>query len=216
LSNYDDLLEEARVKAEAFRSSAKKYIPKMYKALRAENRDISPEDARDRIEKDCVNIWARRTILDALPEEAKNQEKRKAGRLSRKEHNSAAFSAAPLHQEEQKKIIVDTYGKPIEESLISSADASPSVNSSLLIEDRIPPSPSLPTTDPVDKREEAASDTIDFEFPLLLGDIRPYMAPLYKKIGDTGEVWFAGKLDIRTRKVIEAHLGRKRIEEQFG
>jgi DNA repair exonuclease SbcCD ATPase subunit len=94
LSEYDELLEKARKAGEQFRSTAKEFIPKMYKALRNENRNISPEDARDRIEKDCVGIWVKRTILDALPDEAKNQEKQKAGRSRQKEHNSAAFSAA--------------------------------------------------------------------------------------------------------------------------
>jgi hypothetical protein len=123
LSNYDEVLEEARAKAEAFRSSAKKYIPKMYKALRRENTNISPEDARDRIEKDCVGIWSKRTILDALPEEAKNKEKQKAGRLRQKEHNSAAFSAAPALEQEEKKIVVAAVqGKSVEEDTPLTSD----------------------------------------------------------------------------------------------
>jgi hypothetical protein len=133
LSKYDDLLEYARTKAEAFRSSAKEYIPKMYESLRRENPDISPEDARDRIEKDCVGIWSKRTILDALPEEAKNKEKQKAGRLRQKEHNSAAFSAAPFQQqEEKKKIVVATIqGKSVEEDIPRTSDLSSTNNSSL-------------------------------------------------------------------------------------
>lgn len=118
MSNYDDLLQEARAKVEAFRSSAKEYIPKMYEALRNENADISPEDARDRIEKDCVRIWSKSTILHALPDEAKNKEKQKAGRLRQKERNSTAFSAAPSspQQEEKKKIVVAAVqGKSVEE-----------------------------------------------------------------------------------------------------
>ena len=79
----------------------------MYKALRNENSNISPEDARDRIEKDCVGIWVKRTILDALPNEAKNQEKQKAGRLRQKEHNSAAFSAAASAK---RKIMISLQG----------------------------------------------------------------------------------------------------------
>jgi hypothetical protein len=119
LNNYDDLLEEARAKAEAFRSTAKEYIPKMYEALRNENPNVWPEDARDRIEKDCVGIWSKSTILHALPDEAKNKEKQKAGRLGQKEHNSAAFSAAPApEQEEKKKIVVaDVQGKSVEEDI---------------------------------------------------------------------------------------------------
>jgi hypothetical protein len=102
LTEYNKLLEDARVKAEAFKSAAREYIPKMYQALRDENPDLTPEDARDRIEKDCVNIWSKRTILDALPDEAKDLEKQKAGRLSQKEANSAAVSAAPLSTEKKQ------------------------------------------------------------------------------------------------------------------
>jgi hypothetical protein len=134
LSNYDELLEEARTKAEAFRSSAKEYIPKMYEALRRENPNISPEDARDRIEKDCVGIWSKSTILHALPDEAKNKEKQKAGRLGQKERNSAAFSAAPSPQqvEEKTKIIVAAVqGKSVEEDMPRASDLSSTNNSSL-------------------------------------------------------------------------------------
>jgi hypothetical protein len=108
LSEYDDILEKAREAAEQFRSTAKEFIPKMYKALRNENHNISPEDARDRIEKDCVGIWVKRTILDALPDEAKNREKQKAGRLRQKEYNSAAFSAAA--EPAKRKVMVSSHG----------------------------------------------------------------------------------------------------------
>jgi hypothetical protein len=73
LTEYDKLLNEARAKTEAFsKLTAKEHIPKMYCALRNESRTLTPVDARDRIEKDCVNIWSKRTILDALPDEAKD------------------------------------------------------------------------------------------------------------------------------------------------
>jgi hypothetical protein len=81
LSTYDQLLEEARGKARALILTAKEYIPKMYVALRNEDSNISPDDARDRIEKDCGGIWSKRTILDALPDEAKDRKKQKASRL---------------------------------------------------------------------------------------------------------------------------------------
>jgi hypothetical protein len=90
VTEYDKLLNEARAKTEAFsKLTAKEYIPKTYYALRDENTNLTPEDARDRIEKDCADIWSKRTILDALPDEAKDLEKQKAGRLSQKEANSA-------------------------------------------------------------------------------------------------------------------------------
>jgi hypothetical protein len=111
LSEYDDLLKEVKGKAAAFQSTAREYVPKMYRALRKENHEIPPADARDRIEKDCVGIWSKRTILDALPDEAKNPEKQKAGRLGQTKRNSAAFSAAPQTKD---KILIDNQGRPIE------------------------------------------------------------------------------------------------------
>jgi hypothetical protein len=82
-----------------------------------------------------VDIWSKRTILDALPDEAKDLEKQKAGRLSQKEVNSAAVSAAPKKKKEEEQIIIDTQGKPVEKdtpsrspltitTLISSIDVS--------------------------------------------------------------------------------------------
>jgi len=90
----------------------------MYEALRKEDVNISPEDARDRIEKDCFGIWSKRTILDALPQEAKNPEKQKAGRLRQKGHNSAAFSAAQKRQDD-KAVIIDVDGKAVETNVTS-------------------------------------------------------------------------------------------------
>jgi hypothetical protein len=99
LTKYDNLLEEVRKKATAFQAVAKTYIPRMYKALRNEVPHISPQDARDRIEKDCIVFWKKRTILEALPAEAKNPEKQEAGRLGQKKRNSAAVSAAKAVEE---------------------------------------------------------------------------------------------------------------------
>ncbi len=136
MSEYDNILEKARETAERFKSTAKEFIPKMYQALRRENPNISPEDARDRIEKDCVEIWSRRTILDALHDEAKNQEKQKAGRLRQKENNSAAFSAAPSPQQEEKKkiVVAGIQGKSIEEDIPLTSDISASNSSRSVVD----------------------------------------------------------------------------------
>ena len=119
MGKYDDLLEEAKSRAAAYISTAKLYIQKMYNALMDENKNISPEDARDRIEKDCVGIWSKRTILDALPDEAKNREKQKSGRLGQKKRNFAAVSAAP---EPGTAIIIDTNGRPINGAIDESSE----------------------------------------------------------------------------------------------
>ena len=79
MAKYDDLLEEVKRKATAFQSIAKKYIPRMYEALRNEDPHITPQDARARIEKDCIDFWSKRTILEALPAEAKIRKSKKRG-----------------------------------------------------------------------------------------------------------------------------------------
>jgi hypothetical protein len=77
--SYVELLAEVRTKVENFlASTANEYIPKMYYALRNENRDMSVQDARKRIQKDCTGIWTRRTIIHVLPDEAKDPKKQKA------------------------------------------------------------------------------------------------------------------------------------------
>lgn len=102
MSVYNDLLQQAKLKVEGLRaelrSTARELIPKMYQALIEENPRITPEDARNRIERDCRCIWSNRTILEALPE------KQKAGRLRQKGLNSAAFSAAGSGSNAPQKI----------------------------------------------------------------------------------------------------------------
>jgi hypothetical protein len=98
----------------------------LYQALRTENPYISPYDAKDRIEKDLAGIWSKRTILDALPDEAKDKEKQEAGRLGQKKRNSAAFSAAP---QMEKEITLGADGTRIVESTgIANPTTSPSVD----------------------------------------------------------------------------------------
>ena len=110
MSSYEELLMEARTRVATFQqSTAREYIPRMYTELRSENSGTTPEDARDRIERDCVGIWSKRTILDALPEETKDPKKQKAGCLRQKKPNSAALTAAP----EAREILVDMQGRTI-------------------------------------------------------------------------------------------------------
>lgn len=77
MSEYDDLLRKAREAEEQFRFIAKEIIPAMYTALRKENSNISASDARDRILIDCIEMLSKSTILDFLPDEAKDKEKPK-------------------------------------------------------------------------------------------------------------------------------------------
>src|SRR5918993_4187135 len=64
--SYDELLRFAR-------GSAKVMIPRMCAALKRENPHYSNYDIREIVTKDCVEIWQRATIRDALPEEYKDK-----------------------------------------------------------------------------------------------------------------------------------------------
>jgi hypothetical protein len=82
LSEYDDLLRKVREAEEQFRFTTKELIPAMYTALRKENSNITAADARDRIQIDCSGMCSKRTIIDSLPEEAKDQEKPKSSNIT--------------------------------------------------------------------------------------------------------------------------------------
>ncbi|MGE5635218.1 MAG: hypothetical protein ACM3VV_08290 [Deltaproteobacteria bacterium] len=112
MSEYNDLLQELRSKIidlqKPIIATAKEYIPKMYKAILNENPNLTPIEAREKIEKDCrEELWSKRTIIAALPDEAKNLEKQKAGRQrhKNKNENAAAMIAAPNNL--KPKVILD-------------------------------------------------------------------------------------------------------------
>jgi hypothetical protein len=75
-TSYDDLLKVAR-------GSAKVLIPKMCAALKRENPNYSNCDIREIVTKDCISVWQKATIRDALPEEYKERVKQEAGRIGR-------------------------------------------------------------------------------------------------------------------------------------
>jgi len=76
MSHYDDVLQEARAKAT---HSAKEYIPKLYHILVDEEHKTA-EDARKIIEHDLISYWAKATVTKFLPQEAKDEDKVKAGK----------------------------------------------------------------------------------------------------------------------------------------
>jgi hypothetical protein len=80
-SHYDDILNELRQKGERL---ANQYIVELYIILRDEEK-MPPEDCRDKIEHDCVDLWSRATIRKYLPPEAKDPKKRKAGKMGGEE-----------------------------------------------------------------------------------------------------------------------------------
>ena len=76
-SHYDQVLNELRQKGEKL---ANQYIVELYIILRDEEK-MPPEDCRDKIEHDCVDIWSKATIRKYLPPEAKDPKKRQAGKM---------------------------------------------------------------------------------------------------------------------------------------
>jgi hypothetical protein len=194
VSKYDDLLEEVKRKAAAaFQSIAKKYVPRMYEALRSEDPHISPQDARERIEKDCIRYWSKRTILEVLPAEAKNPEKQKAGRLSQKKRNFAAVSAAPA----VKKIILDTDGRSIGEDFVATStdDLSPQ-------DKDIDNNKESSNTSQHEVKSVNHNNVVKFEYLLPFEQVR-----LYIDNNDLRKLFFHGSIDVNTGKIISAFLG---------
>lgn len=74
-TQYEKHLAELKSKGTAL---AEQYIPKLYDDLRKEQ--LTPQDARERIETDCADLWSRATIRKYLPDEAKNKEAQDKGR----------------------------------------------------------------------------------------------------------------------------------------
>jgi hypothetical protein len=76
-SHYDQVLNELRQKGEKL---ANQYIVELYNILRDEEK-MPPEDCRDKIEHDCVDIWSKATIRKYLPPESKDPKKHQAGKM---------------------------------------------------------------------------------------------------------------------------------------
>lgn len=74
-SQYEKDLAELKRRGTAL---AKEFIPKLYEDLRKEH--LEPSDARERIERDCADLWSKATIRRYLPDEAKNKEAQDKGR----------------------------------------------------------------------------------------------------------------------------------------
>jgi hypothetical protein len=204
VSKYDDLLDEVKRKAAAaFQSIAKKYVPRMYEALRSEDPHMSPQDARERIEKDCIGFWSKRTILEVLPAEAKNPEKQKAGRLSQKKRNFAAVSAAPAVNE----IILDTQGRSTGEDFVA--------NTSSTTDDL------SPRDKDIDNNKESSNlslsqndvksvnhnNVVKFEYLVPFEQVRLIIDKISQQNNEFRKLFFHGSIDINTGKIISAFLG---------
>lgn len=237
MTNYDELLLEAKTTLKTFqRTTAQNYIPRMYQSLRIEN--LTPKDAKDRIQKDCRGMWVKRTILEVLPDEAKDIKKQKAGRLRQKEPKSAALAAAP----EAKEILSDVRGRAIDnsaspneiivESVVKSSDGLNRPNRCIR-----PPiecrncsesafritelEQALRETTQVTRASEINFSSRDnfsqqednnamtpFEFWLPLEDVRKYILATFNLSKNKDKLWFNGTLNRQTGIVVAANIGR--------
>ena len=202
MSEYNTLLNEVKSKNASIQASilttAREYIPKLYHTCFKENPNFTPMQVRKKIEEDCKDLWSKRTILNVLPDEAKNLEKQKSGRQKNKNKipTSAAMIAAPKLDEQ---IVIDTFGNMIpdnEHSRLESSNNFSSVGSKHK------------------KNLEENYDNsfneqlLDFEFCFKFKDIQRHMAPLFNIIGNNGDIWFHGKINKNSGKVVDANFGR--------
>jgi hypothetical protein len=72
--------------------------PKLCQALREEDKNLSNEDIRDRVEKDCAYIWSKSTIRTYIPDEFKDLQKQEAGRKGREKQLEEPIPAGGARQ----------------------------------------------------------------------------------------------------------------------
>jgi hypothetical protein len=101
-SHYDEALNELRQKGERL---ANQYIFELYIILRDEEK-MPPEDCRDKIEHDCVDIWSKATIRKYLPPETKDPKKRQAGKMGSDKKKKALILIAHNTTEEGARTVL--------------------------------------------------------------------------------------------------------------
>src|SRR5918993_2757240 len=93
--SYDELLRFAR-------GSAKVMIPRMCAALKRENPNYSNYDIREIVTKDCIEIWQKATIGDALPEEYKEKAKQAAAEASHVRYETGTEQASEFADSDKR------------------------------------------------------------------------------------------------------------------
>lgn len=108
-SQYEIVLAELKLKREKL---AKKYVPRLYMILRNEEH-LPSEECRAKVQRDCGEMWAEDTIRKHLPAEAKNEVRRKAGKISaeiRKKQRNEESLSANVNAAGQSSLILRTDG----------------------------------------------------------------------------------------------------------
>jgi hypothetical protein len=63
----------------------------------------------------------------------------------------------------------------------------------------------------------AVDDILEFEFPLLLEDVRKYVVAINSKTSDGNNAWFSGTIERKTGRVVSARTGKiGRPKSDFG
>ena len=185
----------------------------MYHALKGENPKISPGDVRERIEWDCNGIWSRRTILEALPDEAKNPVKQKAGQLGQKGLKSAGFSAAQLgHGSSYNGPPEIRKGKPWDLQIKECESCQELLSENRDLKEALTKATVLTRAEEIAQQASDKKEPIfRFEFLIPSEDVRKYIAT-----PNTDGCWFNVTVDIKTGKVVTATVGRSTELEANG
>ena len=203
MSEYVNLLQEARSKVNNLQkpiiNSAKEYIPKLCQLFQKEHNNLTSSEVRIQIEKDCKNLWSKRTILDALPDEMKNLTKQSAGRQrhKNKQSYSAAIVAAP---KQNNSMVIDNFGRTVLDNVSNKSETSSNnfdLNHLKIKDD-----------DTINNTHHIKENLLNFEFSLQFKRIQQHMSSLYGISGYSGNIWFHGKIDTKSGKVIVANLGK--------
>jgi hypothetical protein len=78
---------------------------------------------------------------------------------------------------------------------------------------------SLSTSQPTSctDNNHAVDDILEFEFPLLVEDVRKYIVAINSKTTDGRNAWFSGRIDKKTGRVVSARTGKiGRPQSDFG
>ncbi len=94
-STYNRLLEQAKAAAT---ETARTWIPKLCKALKEAEKNLTNEGIRDRVEEDCAWIWSRNTIRNCIPDEYKDKQKQEAGKKGRQKQLLDPILAGGAHE----------------------------------------------------------------------------------------------------------------------
>jgi hypothetical protein len=187
-SHYEIVLAELKLKREKL---AKKYIPKLYRILRNEEH-LPSEECRAKVQRDCGDMWAEDTIRKHLPAEAKNEVRRRAGKIS----------AEVKKRQRDKESLSTNVGNFGESSFVLRTNGdgdnfvglNPTENGSVGRKEQ-------------ESRTFRDSDThLTFKLSLLDNDVWDHMVDHHIGRGKGSLLWITGVINTQTRKIVSASI----------